>query len=100
MTTLDDVLLQLRQMSQTTREQGDYFERLIVRVLKVSPWYKDQFSNVWLWRDWPDATRKLTPGLILSPRALIQGNSLGFSASSMKKVITSIRHSWIHFLRP
>jgi hypothetical protein len=35
--TLDDVLLHLREMSHNTREQGDYFERLVARVLKLSP---------------------------------------------------------------
>ncbi|HEV2526915.1 MAG TPA: type ISP restriction/modification enzyme [Thermomicrobiales bacterium] len=63
MKTLDDVLLQLRQMSQTTREQGEYFERLIVRVLKISPLFADQFRNVWLWYDWPGRNGQIDAGI-------------------------------------
>src|SRR5680860_1369905 len=70
MKTLDDVLQQLRDMSETTREQGDYFERLILRVLKVSPWYKDQFSNVWMWHDWPGRKGQIDTGIdIVAERA-------------------------------
>lgn len=65
MTTLDDVLQQLADMSQTTREKGDYFERLILRVLKLSPWYHGQFSNVWMWKDWPGRNGKVDAGIDL-----------------------------------
>ena len=53
MTTLDDILLQFREMSENTRQQGEYFERLIKRVLTISPWYQGDFRNIWLWNDWP-----------------------------------------------
>jgi predicted helicase len=70
MRTLEDVLVQLRDMSQSTREQGDYFERLIVRVLKVSPWYEGQFGNVWLWKDWPGRNKRIDAGIdIVAERA-------------------------------
>jgi predicted helicase len=70
MRTLDDVLVQLRDMSQSTREQGDYFERLIVRVLKVSPWYDGQFSNIWLWNEWPARNKQIDSGIdIVAERA-------------------------------
>lgn len=77
MKTLDDVLLQLRDMSQTTREQGDYFERLILRVLKVSPIYKDQFSNVWLWSDWPGRDRRIDAGIDLVAERADSGQLVG-----------------------
>src|SRR5688500_20285149 len=77
MTTLDDVLKQFRGMSQTTREQGDYFERLILRVLKVSPWYKDQFSDVWLWKDWPGRGRRIDSGIDLVAKRADSGQLVG-----------------------
>ena len=61
--TLDDVLLHLREMSHNTREQGEYFERLIRRVLLISPWFDNEFSDVWLWRDWPDRKGKGDTGI-------------------------------------
>lgn len=70
MKTLDDVLLHLRDMSATTRQQGDYFERLVARVLKVSPWFEDEFSNVWLWNDWPGRGNRKDAGIdIVAERA-------------------------------
>jgi hypothetical protein len=36
MTTLDDVLQQLRDMSQTTRERGVYCKRPTKRIVRVS----------------------------------------------------------------
>ncbi len=70
MTTLDDVLQQLRDMSQSTREQGEYFERLIKRVLQISPWYEGQFSNIWLWNEWPERNKQIDAGIdIVAKRA-------------------------------
>ena len=77
MKTLDDVLLQFRDMSETTREQGDYFERLIVRVLKVSPWYKDQFSSVWMWHDWPGRKGQIDTGIDIVAERADSGSLVG-----------------------
>jgi predicted helicase len=77
MKTLDDVLQQLRDMSQTTRQQGDYFERLILRVLKVSPWYTDQFSNIWMWHDWPGRNRQIDSGIDIVAQRADSGQLVG-----------------------
>jgi predicted helicase len=77
MTTLGDVLQQLRNMSQTTHEQDDYFERLILRMLKVSPWYKDQFSDVWLWKEWPGRNRRIDAGIDIVAEKADTGDLIG-----------------------
>lgn len=71
--TLDDVLLHLREMSHNTREQGEYFERLIRRALLISPWFEEEFSDVWLWRDWPDRKGKGDTGIDIVAREAQSG---------------------------
>lgn len=64
-------------MSETTREKGDYFERLIKRVLKISPWYADQFSDVWLWHEWPDRKGRTDAGIDIVARRADSGELVG-----------------------
>ena len=54
MTTIDDVLDQIRSSSENTKEVGDKFERLMLAFFRLDPTYARQFKNVWLWSDWPD----------------------------------------------
>jgi predicted helicase len=53
-TTINDVLDQIRSSSENTKEVGDKFERLMLAFLRLDPTYARQFKNVWLWDDWPD----------------------------------------------
>jgi len=53
-TTIDDVLDQIRESSETEKEKGDKFERLMLAFFRIDPTYARQFSNVWMWNDWPD----------------------------------------------
>ncbi len=34
--------------------RGDSFERLVSTFLKLAPQYASLFSDVWLWKDWPE----------------------------------------------
>lgn len=53
MTVLNDLLEKFRQNSQTEREKGNYFERLVKVYLLNEPIYKDLFNGqVWLWEEW------------------------------------------------
>ena len=54
MTTIDDVLDQIRSSSENPKEVGDKFERLMLAFFRIDPTYARQFKNVWLWDDWPD----------------------------------------------
>lgn len=53
MNALNDLLHKFRQTSQTEREKGNYFEKLVKVYLLNEPIYKDLFNGqVWLWEDW------------------------------------------------
>ncbi|MHB1955372.1 MAG: restriction endonuclease, partial [Sulfobacillus sp.] len=51
--SLEIVLERFRTDAVSKRDLGDRFERLIVAYLKADPLYTDQFTEVWLWKDWP-----------------------------------------------
>jgi predicted helicase len=65
MTTLHTILEQFRQIAESTRELGDHFERLIALYLVTDPEYQNQYSNVWLWRDWPARPSNVDTGIDL-----------------------------------
>ncbi|WP_037982815.1 DEAD/DEAH box helicase [Thauera sp. 27] len=54
MTTLNDILDELREAARSNREMGDKFERLIANYLLTDPQYADRLAEVWLWSEWPD----------------------------------------------
>ena len=47
------ILEKYRVDSFSKRDQGDRFERLMLRYLKTEPMYASTFKNVWLWQDFP-----------------------------------------------
>ena len=49
----DEVLDRLWLSELSRQEQGRRFERLAKRFLEVEPKFADQFSDVWLWNEWP-----------------------------------------------
>ncbi|MDB9454939.1 DEAD/DEAH box helicase [Dolichospermum circinale] len=51
--TINKILDEFRQTSSSPRELGDKFERLMLTYLKTENFYKDHFSQVWLWMDFP-----------------------------------------------
>ncbi len=56
MVTFDEVLEGIFSESETTKEQGDAFERATVYYLQNDPLYSNRFSDVWLWQDSPTCT--------------------------------------------
>ncbi|MDE6677803.1 MAG: DEAD/DEAH box helicase family protein [Ruminococcus sp.] len=48
---LDD----MRSSSQSKREQGTKFEKLMQTVLRTSPLYAEMYDKVWLWSEFPYA---------------------------------------------
>lgn len=48
------ILQQYRAESAFNRDLGDHFERLIRAYLKLDPQYVALFSDVWMWKDWPE----------------------------------------------
>lgn len=54
-TTVHDVLKKIRDTSKDNHERGTRFERLMVTFLRTDPQWNEQFSQVWMWADWPGA---------------------------------------------
>lgn len=54
MTALQNLLKTLRQNAQTNREQGTYFEDLIVQYFKNEPFYQNLYDKVLTYSAWAD----------------------------------------------
>ena len=46
------VLNYIRENARSERQKGDYFERLMQKYFTEDPDYKEQFSEVYLWKEW------------------------------------------------
>ena len=51
---VEEVLDDLRAISESKHEQGVRFERLMCAFFRTDTAYYNQFKNVWMWDDWPD----------------------------------------------
>lgn len=63
--TFADVFDDLYFSVTSQRGKGTKFERLLKRYLQVKPKYADQFSQVWLWQEWPDRNGLVDTGIDL-----------------------------------
>jgi predicted helicase len=64
-TSIYDVLDELRASALSEADKGAKFERLMKAYLKVDLVFADQFSDVWLWADWPGRGGKHDTGIDL-----------------------------------
>ena len=46
------VLDYIREHAQSEHQKGELFERLMLKYFTEDPDYKEQFSQVWLWKQW------------------------------------------------
>lgn len=53
MTPVEAVLDELRTISTTEKEKGDRFEELMLHAFRTDRSFAQQFTDVWLWNDWP-----------------------------------------------
>jgi predicted helicase len=65
MITLNTILNEFRETATSTRDLGDKFERLTVQYLETDPLYKEHFSKVWLWMDFPKRNNAPDTGIDL-----------------------------------
>lgn len=65
MTTIYDILDQLRHVAKNKREQGELFERLMLAFLRTDPQYKQLFAHVWSWMEWPGRDGRVDTGIDL-----------------------------------
>lgn len=64
-TTIHSILEEFRQAKTSNRDMGDMFERLVANYLISDPLYKDKYSDVWLWQEWPKRGNKPDTGIDL-----------------------------------
>ena len=64
-TTIYDVLDELRAASTSEADKGTRFEKLMKAYLRVDPVFADQFSDVWLWNEYPGNNGKADSGIDL-----------------------------------
>ncbi|GAA4375842.1 DEAD/DEAH box helicase [Paeniglutamicibacter cryotolerans] len=62
------VLDQLYFSATDERDKGTKFERFMKRYLELEPMYADQFSQVWLWDEWPERNGQVDTGIDLVAR--------------------------------
>ncbi len=65
MTTIHTILDQIRHAKTSEVDKGARFEELIRQYLLNEPVYKEQFSQVWRWADWPGRDGKPDTGIDL-----------------------------------
>lgn len=67
-TTIHDVLDELRASALDERDKGDKFERLMQGYFRTDPQWARQFSEVWLWSQWPGRDGRPDTGIDLVAR--------------------------------
>jgi predicted helicase len=66
--TIYDVLEQLRASAISEADKGGRFERLIKAYLRTDPVYAEQFTDVWLWAEYPKRAGRGDTGIDLVAR--------------------------------
>jgi len=78
--TFADVFDDLYFSATSQRDKGTKFERLLKRYLQVEPKYSDQFSQVWLWQEWPDRNGLVDTGIDLVAEDRYTGDLVAIQA--------------------
>lgn len=73
----DEVLDRLWLSELSRQEQGRRFERLAKRFLEVEPKFADQFSEVWLWNEWPGRANRPDNGIDIVAKDRYTGELTG-----------------------
>ena len=74
-TSIYEVLDELDGQATSKADKGSKLERLMAQFLRTDPVYAEQFSDVWLWQDWPDRGGKHDTGIdIVAVDRLTGGN--------------------------
>ena len=75
-TTIYEVLDDLRAAATSEVDKGTKLERLMLSYLQTDPVYADQFSDVWLWQDWPGREGRHDTGIDLVAVDRISGGNV------------------------
>ena len=63
----NDVLKALEAQARSKREKGDLFEALTKAFFEQDSLYREQFTEVWLWNEWPLRDGRNETGIDLVP---------------------------------
>ena len=69
-------------------DKGAKFERLIKAYLRIDPVFSDQFTDVWLWSEYPERGSRATPASTWSPATRTPATTSPSSASSSRPTTT------------
>jgi predicted helicase len=86
--TVYNVLDHLRASALSKAEQGARFERLMKAFLTTDPVYADQFSQVWLWSEWPGNGGKHDTGIDLVAEDRITGGAVAIQCKFYARTST------------
>lgn len=53
MTPVEELLAEIRTISTDEHDKGDRFERLMLHAFQTDRTFRQQFTDVWRWMDWP-----------------------------------------------
>jgi len=59
-TTFDELLGTYRDLSDSERMKGSYLEQLVEQYLENDGVHAPQYTDVWLWQDWPNRPENFT----------------------------------------
>ncbi|WP_109472766.1 DEAD/DEAH box helicase [Ornithinimicrobium cavernae] len=71
-----EVLEQLRGSATSEVDKGSKLEQLMLSYLQTDPVFAEQFSDVWLWQDWPGRDGKHDTGIDLVAVDKITGSNV------------------------
>lgn len=86
--TVYNMLDHLRASALSKAEQGSRFERLMKAFLTTDPVYADQFSQVWLWSEWPGNGGKHDTGIDLVAEDRITGGAVAIQCKFYARTST------------
>ncbi|MDQ1053066.1 putative helicase [Arthrobacter sp. SORGH_AS 212] len=75
--SFEDVLDRLYFSASDQHDKGTKFEQLMKRYLELEPKYADQFSDVWLWNEWPGRNGHVDTGIDLVAKDRYTGELTG-----------------------
>ncbi|UXM92515.1 DEAD/DEAH box helicase [Paenarthrobacter sp. JL.01a] len=75
--SFEDVLDRLYFSATDQHDKGTKFEHLMKRYLELEPKYADQFSDVWLWTEWPGRSGHVDTGIDLVAKDRYTGELTG-----------------------
>src|SRR5262245_56531215 len=56
MTPVEQLLTDIRAIATDEHDKGARFERLMLHAFQTDRTFRQQFTQVWLWQDWPGRT--------------------------------------------